>query len=134
MSFNHYDAPESSDSGRSRVGVEAGADEPEEDPMNTTVDGDQQRAEKPGTDQQAPDESVGDLREEIDYLDAEILRLVKRRAEVSREVGAARMAAGGPRIVYNREMDVLARYRDLGPEGRELAMLLLRLGRGRLGH
>jgi len=73
------------------------------------------------------------LRSEIDSLDDEILRLVKRRAEVSREIGSARMAAGGPRIVYNREMDVLARYRELGPEGRQLAMALLNLGRGRLG-
>ena len=70
---------------------------------------------------------------EIDHLDAEILRLVKRRSEVSRLIGAARMAAGGPRIVYNREMAVLARFRELGAEGRELGMLLLRLGRGRLG-
>jgi chorismate mutase len=31
-------------------------------------------------------------------------------------------------------MVVLNRYRALGTEGRELAMLLLRLGRGRLGH
>jgi chorismate mutase len=31
-------------------------------------------------------------------------------------------------------MAVLERYRPLGPEGRELAMLLLRLGRGRLGY
>ena len=52
---------------------------------------------------------------------------------MSCEIGKRRMAAGGPRIVYNREMDVLARYRELGPEGRELAMILLRLGRGRLG-
>lgn len=73
------------------------------------------------------------LRAEIDSLDAEILRLVKRRVEVSRAIGAARMAAGGTRIVYNREMDVLARYRELGPEGRQLAMALLNLGRGRLG-
>lgn len=78
-------------------------------------------------------EEIGELRKEIDWLDAEILRLVKRRAEVSRTIGAARMAAGGPRIVYNREMDVLARYRELGPEGRQLAMALLNLGRGRLG-
>ncbi|OQO91146.1 chorismate mutase [Saccharomonospora piscinae] len=78
-------------------------------------------------------EDIDDLRKEIDWLDAEILRLVKRRAEVSKTIGAARMAAGGPRIVYNREMDVLARYRDLGPEGRQLAMALLNLGRGRLG-
>ncbi|WP_298177148.1 chorismate mutase [Saccharomonospora sp.] len=77
--------------------------------------------------------SIDDLRKEIDWLDAEILRLVKRRAEVSKTIGQARMAAGGPRIVYNREMDVLARYRELGPEGRQLAMALLNLGRGRLG-
>jgi chorismate mutase len=78
-------------------------------------------------------QDINALREEIDWLDTEILRLVKRRVEVSRTIGAARMAAGGTRIVYNREMDVLARYRDLGPEGRQLAMALLNLGRGRLG-
>ncbi|MCI2419410.1 chorismate mutase [Saccharopolyspora sp. K220] len=100
--------------------------------MNATVDGDQPQSETAPA-QQAAAEVISNFREEIDYLDAEILRLVKRRAEVSRQVGAARMAAGGPRIVYNREMDVLARYRELGPEGRELAMILLRLGRGRLG-
>jgi chorismate mutase len=76
---------------------------------------------------------ITQLRLEIDHLDAEILRLVKRRTEVSRRIGWARMAAGGPRIVYNREMAVLARFRELGAEGRELGMLLLRLGRGRLG-
>ncbi|WP_020662695.1 chorismate mutase [Amycolatopsis benzoatilytica] len=78
-------------------------------------------------------EDISALREEIDFLDTEILRLVKRRVEVSKTIGAARMAAGGTKIVYNREMDVLARYRELGPEGRQLAMLLLNLGRGRLG-
>ncbi|WP_374201941.1 chorismate mutase [Actinokineospora sp. PR83] len=78
-------------------------------------------------------EEVAALRDEIDDLDREILRLVKRRAEVSRTIGAARMAAGGPRIVVNREMDVLARYRELGPAGRTLAMALLDLGRGKLG-
>jgi len=89
----------------------------------------------------AADDTAGDaseveidkLREEIDWLDAEILRLVKRRVEVSKTIGAARMAAGGPRIVYNREIDVLARYRELGTEGRRLAMALLNLGRGPLG-
>lgn len=79
------------------------------------------------------EDEIQALRVEIDQLDAEILRLVKRRSEVSQRIGRARMAAGGPRIVYNREMAVLARFRDLGAEGRELAMLLLRLGRGRLG-
>jgi len=78
-------------------------------------------------------DDIDALRLEIDHLDAEILRLVKRRTEVSKIIGKARMAAGGPRIVYSREMAVLARFRELGSEGRDLALLLLRLGRGRLG-
>jgi len=78
-------------------------------------------------------EEIPALREEIDAIDAEILRLVQRRSEISQRVGRARMAAGGPRIVYSREMAILERFRDLGAEGRELGMILLRLGRGRLG-
>ena len=78
-------------------------------------------------------DDIDALRVEIDHLDAEILRLIKRRTEVSKRIGRARMAAGGPRIVYSREMAVLARFRELGSEGRDLALLLLRLGRGRLG-
>ncbi|GAA1877247.1 hypothetical protein GCM10009836_68320 [Pseudonocardia ailaonensis] len=78
-------------------------------------------------------EEIAELRLEIDRLDADILRLVKRRTAVSRRIGVARMAAGGPRIVYSREIAVLSRFRELGAEGRELGMVLLRLGRGRLG-
>ncbi len=78
--------------------------------------------------------NIDELRLEIDRLDAEILAAVKRRAEVSREIGKARMASGGTRLVHSREMQVIARYSELGPEGKDLAMLLLRLGRGRLGH
>jgi chorismate mutase len=74
------------------------------------------------------------LRQEIDRLDAEILAAVKRRAEVSQAIGKARMATGGTRLVHSREMQVIERYSELGPEGKDLAMLLLRLGRGRLGH
>lgn len=85
------------------------------------------------TDDIPAEAEIAQLRVEIDQLDAEILRLVKRRTEVSQRIGRARMAAGGPRIVYSREMAVLARFRDLGAEGRDLALLLLRLGRGRLG-
>jgi len=88
-------------------------------------------ADQPAGD--GPVTEIDALRLEIDALDAEILRLVKRRSDVSRRIGAARMAGGGPRIVYSREIHVLARFRELGDEGRELAMLLLRLGRGRLG-
>ncbi len=82
--------------------------------------------------EQVPD--IDDLREEIDQLDADILAAVKRRTEVSRLIGKARMASGGTRLVHSREMKVIERYSALGPEGKDLAMLLLRLGRGRLGH
>jgi chorismate mutase len=92
---------------------------------------------RPGTrPDTAPDVSgldISALRVEIDTLDEQILQLIKRRSEVSQRIGAIRRAEGGPRIVLSREQAVLARFRDLGPEGRELGMLLLRLGRGRLG-
>lgn len=87
----------------------------------------------PGETEKTADTEIAELRKEIDWLDAEILRLCKRRAEVSQTIGAARLAAGGTRIVVNREMDVLARYRDLGPAGSKIAMALLELGRGKLG-
>ncbi len=80
----------------------------------------------------APD--IDELRLEIDRLDAEILAAVARRAEVSQMIGKARMASGGTRLVHSREMKVIERYSSLGPEGKDLAMILLRLGRGRLGH
>jgi chorismate mutase len=82
--------------------------------------------------EQLPD--IDALRQEIDRLDAEILAAVKRRTEVSQAIGKVRMANGGTRLVHSREMKVIERYSELGPEGKDLAILLLRLGRGRLGH
>ncbi|MET0898956.1 MAG: chorismate mutase [Mycobacterium sp.] len=79
-------------------------------------------------------ETIDDLRLEIDRLDAEILTAVARRTEVSKLIGKARMASGGTRLVHSREMKVIERFSVLGPEGKDLAMLLLRMGRGRLGH
>jgi chorismate mutase len=81
---------------------------------------------------QLPD--IDDLRQEIDRLDAAIIEAVARRTEVSKIIGKARMASGGTRLVHSREMKVIERYSRLGPEGKDLAMLLLRMGRGRLGH
>jgi chorismate mutase len=83
------------------------------------------------TEQQA---DIDQLRLEIDRLDAEILAAVRRRTEASRAIGRARMASGGTRLVHSREMAVIERYSELGADGKDLAMLLLRLGRGRLGH
>jgi chorismate mutase len=81
-----------------------------------------------------PTPNIDELRLEIDRLDAEILAAVQRRAEVSQMIGKARMASGGTRLVHSREMKVIERYSSLGPEGKDLAMILLRLGRGRLGY
>jgi chorismate mutase len=82
----------------------------------------------------APTEAeIEALRKEIDELDATILAAVKRRTEVSRIIGRTRLASGGTKLVHNREMQVLERFSELGQEGHTLAMLLLRLGRGRLG-
>jgi chorismate mutase len=86
------------------------------------------------TEQPLDTSDIDALRQEIDRLDAEILAAIKRRTEVSRTIGKARMASGGPRLVHSREMKVIERFSELGVEGKELAMILLRLGRGRLGH
>lgn len=79
-----------------------------------------------------PDD-IDELRGEIDRMDALILAAIQRRSAVSKKIGAARMAAGGPRLVHSREVKVLERFSALGAEGHTLAMLLLRLGRGPLG-
>ncbi|QBJ95920.1 chorismate mutase [Rhodococcus sp. ABRD24] len=81
-----------------------------------------------------PDADIEKLRGEIDLLDAQILGAIQRRTELSRLIGEVRMLGGGTRLVHTREMRVLSRFDDLGPEGHTLALLLLRLGRGRLGH
>ncbi|WP_137724002.1 chorismate mutase [Prescottella subtropica] len=81
-----------------------------------------------------PAVDIEQLRGEIDLLDTQILAAIQRRTELSRQIGEMRMHDGGTRLVHTREMSVLSRFDDLGPEGHTLALLLLRLGRGRLGH
>ena len=82
-----------------------------------------------------PDSEAGIdvLRLEIDQIDAELVRLIKRRTAISHSIGAARMKSGGPRIVHSREMKILDRFRELGQPGVDLALMLLDLGRGKLG-
>lgn len=79
------------------------------------------------------DNAIGDLRIEIDAVDAALVELVARRIQISKQVGRLRMAAGGTRLALSREQAVVARFSDaLGETGTSLAMLLLRAGRGRL--
>lgn len=86
------------------------------------------------TAEELTESGIDALRAEIDQLDATILAAVRRRTEVSQKIGKVRMASGGTRLVHSREMKVIDRYSELGPDGKDLAMLLLRMGRGRLGH
>lgn len=87
------------------------------------------------TDVHVPQDQAGIelLRLEIDAIDGELVRLIQRRTAISGAIGTARKALGGPRIVYSREMAVLERFRELGPSGTDLGMMLLSMGRGRLG-
>ena len=81
----------------------------------------------------SPDNHIADLRRRIDEIDAAIINLWLERAAISQEVGKTRVAAGGTRLVLSREQEILARFRDaIGAEGTELAMLILRAGRGPL--
>jgi len=105
------------------------------DDMSTHIDSSLSGEPAEADDTGVPTEAeIEELRKEIARLDAEILAAVKRRTEVSRMIGRTRMASGGTRLVHSREMKVLERFSELGQEGHTLAMLLLRLGRGRLGH
>jgi chorismate mutase len=82
---------------------------------------------------QIADGKISDLRARIDEIDATMIQLWLERAAISQQVGATRVAAGGTRLVLAREQEILARFRDgLGADGTQLAMLILRAGRGPL--
>jgi chorismate mutase len=81
----------------------------------------------------SPDDRIAELRRRIDEIDASLIALWRERAAISHEVGATRVAAGGTRLVLAREQEILARFREaLGADGTQLAMLILRAGRGPL--
>ncbi|KAB1946842.1 chorismate mutase [Micromonospora sp. ALFpr18c] len=76
---------------------------------------------------------IVEIRERIDEIDHALISLWQERATLSQEVGATRMASGGTRLVLSREREILERFRTaLGADGTQLALLLLRAGRGPL--
>jgi chorismate mutase len=80
-----------------------------------------------------PEDHIAGLRDRIDEIDAAIIALWKERAAISNEVGKTRVAAGGTRLVLAREREILDRFsRELGADGTQLALLILRAGRGPL--
>lgn len=85
------------------------------------------------TDASGPDAHIAALRARIDEIDATIIALWQERAALSQEVGATRVASGGTRLVLSREREILDRFRSaLGADGTQVALLLLRAGRGPL--
>ncbi len=78
-------------------------------------------------------QSIPSMRKRIDEIDAAIIRLWQERAGISREIGMIRVAAGGTRLVLSREREVMERFRSaIGDDGVQLALLVLRAGRGPL--
>jgi chorismate mutase len=76
---------------------------------------------------------IASLRGRLDEIDQQLIDLWRERAAISHEVGVTRVAAGGTRLVLAREQEILARFREaLGADGTQLALLILRAGRGPL--
>jgi chorismate mutase len=78
-------------------------------------------------------EEIRAMRIRIDEIDEAIIGLWQERSRLSQQVGKTRMASGGTRLVLSREREIVERFRAaLGPDGTQVALLLLRSGRGPL--
>ena len=73
------------------------------------------------------------MRERIDEIDQAIIDLWLERARLAQTVGRTRMASGGTRLVLSREREIVERFREaLGADGTQVALMILRAGRGPL--
>lgn len=79
------------------------------------------------------DINLSTMRNQINSIDEQLIELWQERSRISKEVGKRRMASGGTRLVLAREREICDRFREaLGEDGTQLALLLLRAGRGPL--
>jgi chorismate mutase len=86
-----------------------------------------------GADAMPAADEIRAMRIRIDEIDQAIIDLWLERASLSQQVGKTRMASGGTRLVLSREREIVERFRTaLGPDGTQVALLLLRSGRGPL--
>lgn len=89
--------------------------------------------EKTGAGEQLAAEEITAIRQRINEIDQTIIDLWQERSGLSQQVGRTRMASGGTRLVLSREREIIEKFRAaLGPDGTQVAMLLLRAGRGPL--
>ena len=73
------------------------------------------------------------IRERIDEIDQALIDLWQERARLSQQVGKTRLASGGTRLVLAREREIVERFRSaLGADGTQVALMILRAGRGPL--
>jgi chorismate mutase len=101
----------------------------QEQDMNITID----PAVDPAADPATAAERIAALRNRIDEIDSTLIELWRERAAISSEVGRVRIASGGTRLVLSREREIIDRFgAELGADGVQLALLILRAGRGRL--
>ncbi|BCJ64470.1 chorismate mutase [Polymorphospora rubra] len=100
---------------------------------NLATQSDKPGGDQTGTDSPAAADQIRELRDRINEIDAAFIALWQERAALSQQIGAARMASGGTRLVLSREREILERFREaLGEDGTQLALLILRAGRGPL--
>ena len=86
-----------------------------------------------GTEEILAAEEILAMRERIDEIDQAIIDLWLERARLSQTVGKTRMASGGTRLVLSREREIVERFREaLGADGTQVALMILRAGRGPL--
>jgi chorismate mutase len=86
-----------------------------------------------GTDEPMAADEIRAARERIDEIDQAIIDLWLERAHLSQQVGRTRMASGGTRLVLSREREIVERFRTaLGADGTQVALMILRAGRGPL--
>ena len=86
-----------------------------------------------GADQPPAADEIRAMRERIDEIDQAIIDLWLERARLSQQVGKTRMASGGTRLVLSREREIVERFREaLGADGTQVALMILRAGRGPL--
>ncbi|MEU1589369.1 chorismate mutase [Micromonospora sp. NPDC005710] len=97
------------------------------------VPGAEPAEQQTGTQEPSASARIVQIRERINEIDNALITLWQERAALSHEVGVTRMASGGTRLVLSREREILERFRvALGADGTQLALLLLRAGRGPL--
>jgi chorismate mutase len=86
-----------------------------------------------GTDSPEAAARILAMRDRINEIDSALIALWEERASLSQQVGATRVASGGTRLVLSREREILDKFRTaLGADGTQLALLVLRAGRGPL--